>query len=153
MPRNRRTRVSTREREVSIEDLSNVITNLQAYRSQFSRFENSVLGIPTMNIAQIRGGEAFNQVPEFASLNIDMKITPEFIAAPFTVLKKDGKLTINTALYPKSEASALLKSAENTRATSPTPDDLPHIGRTNLTGSQSWTSSHKTTSTPSTTSA
>jgi acetylornithine deacetylase/succinyl-diaminopimelate desuccinylase-like protein len=64
----------------AINELSQAIQDLIAYGSDLEQYTNPILGQPTLSLAMIRGGEAFNQVPHSAELDVDMRITPEFLS-------------------------------------------------------------------------
>lgn len=56
--------------------LNRAINNLNKFNETFVEFEHGLLGHPAMNIGVIKGGTASNIVPDFAEMEVDVRIVP-----------------------------------------------------------------------------
>lgn len=56
--------------------LNRAINSLREFNETFVGFEHGLLGHPAMNIGVIKGGTASNIVPDFAEMEVDVRIVP-----------------------------------------------------------------------------
>jgi acetylornithine deacetylase/succinyl-diaminopimelate desuccinylase-like protein len=56
--------------------LNEAINNLRKFGDRLAEFEHGLLGRPAMNIGVIKGGTASNIVPDFAEMEVDVRIVP-----------------------------------------------------------------------------